>query len=325
MKKILYAAFLILLSGCIHEYPDGEGTDPTRVAVDVGLTLDMEWEEYRNGTKGGSADGYSRRFIVEVQREGETVFRRAIVPEEFTEGQTPFLFSETLSLHALQYTVAVWSDYVETDSEDDGYYDASHLRNVTVKEPYTGNTDYRDCHYSTLPLDLRPYRGQWNARVHLDMDMERPLARYRIIATDAADFLETARSKFPGETEFNIRFSYGFYFPLAFSAWEGRPADSRLGVAFTDTLVLPADGTEELLLGSDHIFVNGTESYIPLSIEITAGGGDLVGKLGGLNVPYERGCVTTVRGRFLTAMFGSGGIGIDPGFDGDIDIDLDNF
>ena len=331
MKNILYllisVASFSLFSGCIHEYPDGEGTDPTLVNVEVDLAINLEWEDYRNRSKAtaGSADNNTRRFIVEVQREGKTVYRQTVVPEDFTEGKTGFLLPETLSLHALEYTVAVWTDYTEAESEDGLYYNAANLGNVTINKPYTGNTDYRDCHYATATLDLRPYRNQWNARVKLEADIVRPLAKYRIIATDVADFLKTARSKFPGQTEFNIRFSYGFYFPLAFNVWEGKPADSQLGITFTDILSLPDDGTEELLLGSDYIFVNGTGSYIPLSIDIATGSGELVGRLASLNVPYQRGHVTTIRGRFLTAISGSGGIGIDPGFDGDINIDLDTF
>ncbi|GHT29802.1 hypothetical protein AGMMS49574_07580 [Bacteroidia bacterium] len=84
MKKILYLTFLIILtvlSGCIHEYPDGEGIDPTLLAAEVSLTFNLQWENYENGTKAAlrSADGYSRRFIVEVRREGQTVFRQTLV------------------------------------------------------------------------------------------------------------------------------------------------------------------------------------------------------------------------------------------------------
>ncbi|WP_291530654.1 DUF6562 domain-containing protein [Bacteroides sp. UBA939] len=332
MKKILhllylllFIAFIPLFSGCIHEYPDGEGIDPTLLTVEVNLLLNLEWKEHPNRMKTTVRSGESprRRFIVEVWREGELVSRQTVIPEDLTEGQTKFLLPETLTLHALEYTVAVWTDHAEADSEDGLHHDATDLSNVTLHEPYTGNTDHRDCHYATTSLDLRSYRDQWNTHVRLDVNLERPLAKYHIIATDAAEFLETARKRFPGQTAFDIRFSYGFYFPLAFNVWEGKPANSQLGVAFTGSLTLPADGTEELLLGTDHIFVNGAGSHIPLSIEITTRSGELVGKLTSLNVPYKRGYVTTIRGRFLTAISGSGGIGIDPGFDGDIDIDLD--
>lgn len=322
---MLPVVFLSLFSGCIHEYPDGEGIDPTLLTVEVDLILNLEWEDYQNRTKATvhSVGNYCRRFIVEVQREGQIVHWQTVVLEDFAEEQTEFLLPESLTLHALEYTVAVWADYTEVNSEDGLFYDATSLDNVVIREPYTGNTNYRDCYYGTVSLDLRHYRDQWNTCVQLDVDMERPLAKYQIIDTNVADFLEMVRNKFPGHTEFDIRFSYDFYFPLAFNVKEGKPVNSQLDVVFTDVLTLPADGTEELLLGSDYIFVNGTGSYVPLSIEIRTSSGELVGRFTDLDVPYQRGYITTIRGSFLTAIFGSGSIDINPGFDDDIDIDLD--
>lgn len=330
MKKILYLllyiAFLPLLAGCIHEHPDDGGTDPTLLTVEVGLTLNLEWEDYQSRSKAAvrSAGSYTRRFIVEVRRGGQTVHKQTVIATDFAEGQTEFTLPEPIELHALEYTVAVWSDYTDAQSEDGLYYDAANLNAITLRDPYAGNTDYRDCHYAVSTLDLRSYRNQWNARVQLDVAMVRPLAKYRIVATDVQEFREVMQKKFPGRMEFGIRFSYSFYLPVAFNVWEGKPSESRSGVAFDGTLSLPDDDSEELLLGSDYIFVNGEGSYIPLSVEISVGG-ELVGRFTGLNVPYRRGYVTTLRGRFLTAMSGSGGIGIDLGYDGDIDIDLDNF
>ncbi|GHV50091.1 hypothetical protein FACS1894181_10190 [Bacteroidia bacterium] len=326
MKKILYLAFsfiLAVLSGCTHKYPDGEGT----LTLEVGLTLNLQWESFENLTKAAlrSAGGYSRRFIVEVRREGRTVFRQTLVPGNFIERQTEFTLPEPLMLHALEYTLAVWSDYAATGSADGLHYNTSALHSVAVNEPYTGNTDRRDCHYAVTTLDLRPYRDRWNAKVRIEANMTRPLAKYRIIATDAGKFIESAGKKFPGEKDFGIRFTYGFYFPVAFNVWEGKPSGSRLGVAFEGTLSLPDDGAEEVLLGSDYIFTSETGSYIPLVMEIfSLAGGNTIGRFPVLNVPYRRGYVTTLRGRFLSAFFDSGGIGIDPGFDGDININLDN-
>ncbi len=157
------------------------------------------------------------------------------------------------------------------------------------------------------------------------MELVRPLAKYEIIATDAAAFLEMARNKYPGQTDFTIRFFYGFYLPTGFNIWEGKPARSQLGVTFTDVLTLPAEGTEELTLGSDYLFVNGADSYVPLSIEIRTAGGEPIGRAISLDVPYRRGYLTTVRGRFLTDLSASAGIGIDPEFGGDINIDLNTF
>lgn len=342
MKQKHYIGFITLvtatlLAACVHDYPtmtpEGEeGIDPTLVVVDTEVTFDLDLEPFEsitNKTRSGATEAaigdHRRRFIIEARRNGRAEVRQVAVIEDAEETGKTLTLPVRLRLHAVEYSLAVWTDYVQAGTDSDLHYNTGDLLGVRLNESYTGNTDYRDCHYATVPLDLRPYRDQWNARVQLNMEMVRPLAKYQIVATDVKDFIKTVEKKYPGETEFGIRFSYDFYFPLAFNVWEGKPTGSQLGVAFTTRLTLPAAGTEEMTLGSDHVFVNGSGSYIPLSMEITSlQDGSVVGRYSGLNVPYQRGHLTTIRGRFLTAMSGSGGIGIDPGYDDkDIDIDLD--
>lgn len=342
MKQKHYIGFITLvtatlLAACVHDYPTmtpngEEGIDPTLVVVDTEVTLDLDLapleiitNKTRSGATEAATDDHRRRFIIEARRNGRAEVRQVAVMEDAEENDKKLTLPVRLRLHAVEYSFAVWTDYVKAGTNTDLYYNTEDLQQIACTTPYTGSTDYRDCLYGTAPLDLRPYRDQWNARVQLNMEMVRPLAKYQIVATDVKDFIKTVEKKYPGETEFGIRFSYGFYFPLAFNVWEGKPTDSQLGVAFTTRLTLPAAGTEEMILGFDHVFVNGLGSYIPLSMEITSlRDGSVVGRMSGLNVPYQRGHLTTIRGRFLTAMSGSGGIGIDPGYDDeDIDIDLD--
>ena len=62
---------------------------------------------------------------------------------------------------------------------------------------------------------------------------------------------------------------------------------------------------------------------MPLNIEIIEDAGNGISRTTGIDVPYRRGHLTTVRGHFLTNRYDAG-IGIDPDFDDeDIDIDLD--
>jgi hypothetical protein len=45
---------------------------------------------------------------------------------------------------------------------------------------------------------------------------------------------------------------------------------------------------------------------------------DRISNWSGVVVPLKRNMETIIEGRLLTASFGSGGIGIDPGFEGEI-------
>lgn len=334
----------IVLAGCVHDYPsmteDGEeGIDPTLVEVNTEVTLDLELvpleiitqKNARSGTnkaRSGTTkadDGYRRRFIIEAWREGKPTARQVTVMDnaEEEDGDGKISLPIHLKLHALDYTLAVWTDYVAAGTTDDLYYDTDNLQQVACRDPYTGSTDYRDCLYGTTPLDLRQYRDEWNARVQVSVDMVRPLAKYELIATDVQKFLQKTQKQRAGGTAYTITISYGFYFPLGFNVLTGKPDRSEMGVAFTAPLVVTDNGSGECTLASDYIFVNGDESYVPLSIGIKDDAGNGISRTTGIDVPYRRGHLTTVRGHFLTNRYDTG-IGIDPDFDDDdINIDLD--
>ena len=334
----------IALAGCVHDYPgmteEGEeGVDPTLVEVNTEVTLDLELvpleiitqESARSGTNKArnittkADDGYRRRFIIEAWREGKPTTRQVTVMETAEEdGDAKISLPIHLKLHALEYTLAVWTDYVKAGTTDDLYYDTDNLQQVACTDPYTGSTPYRDCLYGTAALDLRQYRDEWNARVQVKVDMVRPLAKYELIATDVQKFLLKTQKQRAGGTAYTITVSYGFYFPLGFNVLSGKPDRSEMGVAFTAPLTVTDNGSGECTLASDYIFVNGDESYVPLGIEIKDNAGNGISRTTGIDVPSRRGHLTTVRGHFLTNRYDTG-IGIDPDFDDDdINIDLDN-
>ena len=330
----------IVLAGCVHDYPsmteDGEeGIDPTLVEVNTEVTLDLELvpleiitqKNARSGTtkaRAGKKTDYRRRFIIEAWREGKPTARQVTVMDTAEEenGDGKISLPIRLKLHALDYTLAVWTDYVAAGTDTDLYYDTKDLQYVACRDPYTGSTDYRDCLYGTTPLDLRQYRDAWNAKVQAKVDMVRPLAKYELIATDVKDFLhKTKKQRTDGEA-FTITFSYGFYLPTVFNVLSGKPADSRTGIAYTTPLTVPTDGQEECTIGTDFVFVNGEESFVKLSMEIRDGDGNGISRTTGLEVPYRRGHLTTVRAHFLTNEM-QGGVDINDEFDGNIDVDLD--
>lgn len=334
----------IVLAGCVHDYPsmteDGEeGVDPTLVEVNTEVTLDLALvplevitNKARSGTtqaRSGTTkapDAYRRRFIVEAWRDGKPEARQVTVMKDAEEDSNGRISLPVhLKLHAVEYTLAVWTDYVKAGTDTDLYYNTENLQLVACTAPYTGNTDYRDCLYGTAALDLRPYRDEWNAQVQVQVELVRPLAKYELVATDVETFLEkTGRQRADGET-FTITVNYGFYFPLGFNVLTGKPENSQMGVSFTAPLTVADDGSGACVIVSDYIFVNGAESYIPLSIEIRDGDGNGVSRTTGLEVPYRRGHLTTVHGHFLTNRFDTG-IGINPDFDDDdINIDLDEW
>lgn len=326
----------IALAGCVHDYPgmteDGEeGVDPTLVEVNTEVTLDLELvpleiitNTARSGTTKAASD-YRRRFIIEAWRDGKPESRQVTVVDDAEEedGDGKITLPIRLKLHAVEYTLAVWTDYVADGTDTDLYYNTEDLQYVTCTEPYTGSTPYRDCLYGTTTLDLRQYRDDWNAKVQIKVDMVRPLAKYELIATDVAEFLErTAQQRAQGES-YTVTFSYSFYIPAVFDVLAGKPCESWPEISFTLPLALPEEGETLHTVGTDFIFANGGEASVLLTMEIRDSRGNRVSRVSGIDVPYRRGHLTTLKGAFLTSEM-KGGVEIDTEWDGEVEIDMDN-
>lgn len=326
----------IVLAGCVHDYPsmteDGEeGVDPTLVEVNTEVTLDLELvpleiitqKNARSGTTKAATD-YRRRFVIEAWRGGKPESRQVTVMEDAEEdGDGKITLPIRLKLHAVEYTLAVWTDYVKAGTDTDLYYDTKNLQRVACTAPYTGSTPYRDCLYGTTALDLRQYRDEWNAKVQIKVDMVRPLAKYELIATDVAEFLErTAQQRAQGES-YTVTFSYSFYIPAVFDVLAGKPCESWPEISFTLPLALPEEGETLHTVGSDFIFANGGEASVLLTMEIRDSRGNRVSRVSGIEVPYRRGHLTTLKGAFLTSEM-KGGVEIDTEWDGEVEIDMDN-
>ena len=330
----------IVLAGCVHDYPsmteDGEeGIDPTLVEVNTEVTLDLELvpleiitqKNARSGTtkaRAGKQTDYRRRFIIEAWRDGKPESRQVTVMDDVKEeGDEKITLPIRLKLHAVEYTLAVWTDYVAAGTDTDLYYDTKDLQRVACTALYTGSTPYRDCLYGTTALDLRQYRDEWNAKVQIKVDMVRPLAKYELIATDVAEFLErTAQQRAQGES-YTVTFSYSFYIPAVFDVLAGKPCESWPEISFTLPLALPEEGETLHTVGSDFIFANGGEASVLLTMEIRDSRGNRVSRVSGIEVPYRRGHLTTLKGAFLTSEM-KGGVEIDTEWDGEVEIDMDN-
>lgn len=324
LRHLQYLFLLpILLCSCLHEYPettaDGtQGVDPTQVNITADIVIDRSLlilNTPKPLTRATEEDALQRRFIIDAYQGNERVARQVIY-EDIEEGNdsgksiTPI----SLRLHASKYTLAIWTDYVPADTHTDLYYNTTDFRSITCTEPYRACTDRRDALYGTTELDLTPYRNQWNVKVPLDIDMQRPLARYELIAKD----VEAFRKKDSG-APYTVNIRYGYYLPVGFNVLTGKPGYSLTGVSYAQELKLPVAG-KECSIGFDYLFVNNESSFVSLTIEVVNNKGKVVARSGSVEVPYKRNHQTTLRGAFLTAS--PGGVDIETDFEGDIDIDL---
>ena len=262
---------------------------------------------------------------------GEPVEQQVLSCEQAADGHHAIRTS--LAVHAARYHVVAWMDYVDDGSTADKYYHVNSLSSISVPEAgdYIGNEDHKDAYIAQQEIDLKDYRDRWNATVDATVTLQRPMAKIEFITTDIDKFLDELAArrakagtiaenllvKNPDLSTIRVQVEYAGYFPSGFNAYTNKPNDARTGMSFGCSMRPLSD--KEAHLASDYIFVNGSESAVKVDLTIRDSEGNLLNRIEGIDVPIVRGKLTTVRDEFLTRDYAPG-IGIDPGFDGEIDI-----
>lgn len=330
MKKNIFNIALAALAALgmgactLHEEPErtpeGElGVDPTQVVLNAEITLNVELPGTEQ-TIFTVPDTVMHRFIVEAYNRDREVVSRQVMYDRDLEATT-FTLPVTMRLHASQYRIVVWSDYVSVAHPDNQlYYNAEILTPVINNGNYRGNAEAKDAFSGYADVDLLPYADQWNARVDATVELSRPLGRYQIITTDVEAFRRRlAEGSVKGNT-FTARIKYAGYLSVGYNCYDQVRKHSLNYMKYTTGVRVTGTDTE-LSLGFDYLFVAPEETLdVPVEIEIVNENSETVSR-SLINLPVARDMNTIVRGRFLTST-ADGGLNIDPGFDGDITVDV---
>lgn len=240
-----------------------------------------------------------------------------------------------IDLEEGQYSFLVWSDYVDQGSMNDKYYTTGSLSAITLadRNNHPGSNPYRDA-----------FRGQTTGTVVKGVGgsataaMKRPMARFEFITTDLEEFVakEAARRSAEegraggdkSETEvsdsradlsgYTVRFRYTGFMPSTYTIYGDKPIDAWTGVYFDSSLESMSDGTR---MGYDYVMVNGSETSVSVAVEVYDEKGTRISATNTIEVPLVRSKLTVVKGEFMSASSG-GGVAIDPGFDGEFNIEI---
>ena len=343
MKGLLHrwrVLFLLLVAGgmasCdVHEFPESSdvssgqatGTD-NRLAfylqLDFDTLLPLHQEVTYPATRSAStqAEDYSLRHIVNVyQADGDGDFTRTY-DYQFVFTQNSSLPSDTcllLRLYPGTYRFIVWTDYVEYGTTEDKFYDTSDFVEITVDTArYEGSTDFRDAFRGTQDVTLTQESEQDTAIVV----MERPLAKFEVIATNLGEFLEAVAQGGADSIDlsaYSIVFTYPLYMPCSYNIFTDRPASSATGMEFNGEILALNDSLA--LLGFDYVFVATYATSVQLALSIYNPSGTLIASSDVFTVPLMRSKLTIVYGAFLDNE-SSGGLGIKTAFDGEYNIEI---
>ena len=327
MKKILYLAiciFALLVTACdVHEWPETPEYAQLHLRLDYETQM-TEWRHLYNGNSvidQGLGDTYENhyshgkiRYIVrtypisEKKRSAPNHIQEFVITRDIVDG---YDYEVTLNLYPGNYNIMVWSDLVE--SEEDHFYDAGNFSEITLQNDHQGNTNQRDAFYGKgyILLHASTTYGQTDT---IDISMNRPLAKFEIIANDLAAFV---KSKAEDIDKCRVRIHYIGYMPDAFSLFTNKPIDSTTGVMFETTL--KELNSTEASMGFDYVFTGEKESAITIQIGVYDEDGEQIAITDLIKVPLKPNYHTILTGSFLMQN-ASGGVNLNPGFDGNYNI-----
>lgn len=334
MRKLGAISILLsaLLAGCaVHEFPETPKENPV---LRLTLTHDQELPFYTNlqYTKAGTSGSYQHRHIVNVyEPESDGSYGRSYSQQYvFTDTDLDSLdCTVSIELPEGGYKFMVWTDFVVRGSQADLFYDTSDFSEIALTDSYEGCNDLRDAFRGSVEMELSEECDS------AEVELVRPMAKYVFISEDLEEFITRAIAKAMAENtkatyeetrasinldDYTVLFTYTGYMPCSYNFFTDRPADSATGMYYYGSLSQTSDTEAEL--GFDYVFVNGSETSVQVALYVYDKEGDLISSTSVITVPLKRSGLTTVRGEFLTSE-ASGGIGIDPSYDGDYNIQID--
>lgn len=335
---------LLALSGCdktIHEYPG-----KSNIKLTVECSVDLSHPEHfvtvecdaENGTsyvvRAQSIEPYGTRFTEPV------CLRYVIDLYHVTSSHSAFverrvLFSDveapnpqaitTFDVDASKYKVLVWCDYVQDDVREAWYYNTDDLRKIVYSDEEVIDNNDKDVFSNMIDVDLTEYYyldGEYE--VTYEVDLMRPKGRFKCISTDMNDYLKSEDIT-ADDIDITAVVTYVQYVSAGYNVEEQKPNYFEPTRTFTANARIDEEGKLELCY--DYVFVNGKQTNVKINFaffkgDVTFENGEAIGEKisnwTGVVVPLKRNMETLVEGRFLTASFGTGGVGIDPGFEDEI-------
>ncbi len=349
---LVFLPFAFGMASCdVHEFPEIPEKVPfyLKLNCDITATNITEWNHLYDGDNvfeqglGNTYDNTHKyghiRYIVRAypvsskQRTSQDYSQEFVFEKELSDG---YDHTAAFDLAPGDYNIMVWADLVR-HSSDTPFYNADNFSEITLQGEHQGNTDYRDAFRGTAKVTLTADIMEREPTT-VEIDLQRPLAKYEFVTTDLTEFINKEqtraeeRSRTQGETksannaapetrvnieDYRVVFYYVGFMPNAYSMFTDKPVDSATGVLFESTLNSISE--TEASVGFDYVFVNGTESAVTVQIGIYDNEGTQLSLTEPIKVPLRRSHHTIMRGMFLMSE-ASGGVSIDPEFDGDYNL-----
>lgn len=201
ITKILGALLITMLlpvfTACdVHEFP--EPGDGAGLILRLEYATDMpQWEypieESRTIVPSKSVQNIGEmRYIIHLypintkSASDAQVLKEFVFTRDLANGyNAEFL----LDVPAGDYTLMVWSDIKEHQSEDFKFYNASDFSRISLQGEHEGNNDYRDAFRGSVDISIKSSIQERDPDEAV-VNMVRPLAKYEFVTTDVEEFID---------------------------------------------------------------------------------------------------------------------------------------
>lgn len=326
--SLLGVSLALVTASCVHQFPEEDESGEVVLTV----VQDTDWlpDFVMTLTRAGGGD-VNIRYDFRVYPKGNTtdlIKEFTIVKDDLTRQN----YTTTLELRPGDYDLWCWSDYCDAKTGEALYYDDTTFSAITYSKPYEGDTDLRDAFRGMTSFTVEADGYYEIQPIEATITLSRPLARYKFVATDFADFVdkESTRGKLINDpsgapqrltnlSDYTVKVTYPLYMPAVFNNFQNNPIDSWTGVTFNAQM--QQISADEAQIAMDYTMVNGLESGVQVAIEIYDPDGVLIARTSTITVPTKRDRTTIIYGKFLTTLR-TDGVGIDPDFEGEFNIEI---
>ena len=334
-------ALIAVLSSCdVHEWPEPVAITEREHRIILNFDTEMgEQLHFYDSRSADLVDDYEMRYVINAhpysepartQNGSRSLSRAAMWSYTFTRPvqMNDYNCEVSLKIPKGEYVLMVWTDFVRKGTAENHFYNPSEFAEIVLHGEHKANTDFRDAFRGTRAVEIHTLAPDEEPE-DIVIPMKRPLAKFTVVTTDLKEFFgreeEAARklAESRGEEyqgrgisleDYQVVFYYSGFMPCAYNMFTDKPVDSKTGVKFHSKL--ERINEEEARMGFDFVMVNGTDASVMVTLGLLDAEGNPVSMSDEINVPLNRSVNTIVRGKFLIQE-ANGGVGIDPGFEGD--------
>ena len=306
MKKILLPILtlggLLFAASCQMDEPDaGTLTGEVDFSITAGIPSGITtYTPAGSGSHNGGAmlldpEEYTLRYTLEVyDKDGKLAYEDTKEAVEF--GGVTF----DVRLLAKVYDFVFWADFVNEDGTT--FYNVDDLKKITYASTVSAQSlanDAADAYYKKEEVDLT------QSSKSLDVTLQRPFGKIRLIATDVLDGNNKQR-----EIPKSVTIDFGnASIPTAFNAFEGKviegsTEDAGVVVNFPankeTTMVNNQEKKDVYLLGINYIFESSAIPSYSMDVTVTSDQGNIIGQRSLSSIPVQENKLTTVIGNFYS-------------------------